>query len=104
MVSTLFLNSCLHITGAVLRSAPINLENIGVVHLRLPSEENENEILKANVEVDGSTIFVSFSKSDIWPFQIENQSEHAVSLTQKVLKLLDGHHYQNEFFTRTLVA
>ncbi|KAH7883589.1 vacuolar protein sorting-associated protein 13 [Phlebopus sp. FC_14] len=63
-------------------SAPINLEDIGVVHLRMPSPTPEMEIVKADVRMEGSTIFVTFRKADGWPFEIENDSDYPVSLCQ----------------------
>ncbi|KAG5731737.1 Vacuolar protein sorting-associated protein 13 [Termitomyces sp. T112] len=67
-------------------SSPINLEDIGTIHFRLRApNHNESEIglVRADVRIDGSTIFVSFSTSEEWPFTIENESEYTVKLCQQ---------------------
>ncbi|KDQ63547.1 hypothetical protein JAAARDRAFT_29565 [Jaapia argillacea MUCL 33604] len=66
-------------------SAPINIEDIGSIHLRLqhPGENNNVQLVRADVQLDGSTIFITFSPADDgWPFVIENVSEYPVSLMQ----------------------
>lgn len=69
------------------RSAPINLEDIGVVHLRLPMDDDEIQLIRADTILDGSIIFVTFRKADGWPFEIENQSDHPVVVFQRVRML-----------------
>ncbi|KAI6047634.1 vacuolar protein sorting-associated protein 13 [Pisolithus marmoratus] len=56
-------------------SAPVSLEDIGVVHLRLPVDENRMEIITADIKLNGSIIFVTFAQSGGWPFEVENQSD-----------------------------
>ncbi|KAH7930968.1 vacuolar protein sorting-associated protein 13 [Leucogyrophana mollusca] len=64
-------------------SSPINIEDIGSVHFRLPSQTGDQwHIIKANVKIDGSTIFVTFSRAEGCPFVIENDSDYTVSLSQ----------------------
>ncbi|KAI6133067.1 vacuolar protein sorting-associated protein 13 [Pisolithus croceorrhizus] len=63
-------------------SAPISLEDIGIVHLRLPVDENQIENVMADIKLNGSIIFVTFSKSDGWPFEVENQSDETVVICQ----------------------
>lgn len=61
------------------------MEDIGSVHLRLkvPGEnETSVRLIRADVQIDGSTIFISFTASDDWPFVIENQSDYAVKMSQ----------------------
>ncbi|KAI6162193.1 vacuolar protein sorting-associated protein 13 [Pisolithus thermaeus] len=69
-------------------SAPISLEDIGIVHLRLPVDENQIENVMADIKLNGSIIFVTFSKSDGWPFEVENQSDETVVICQWVTGLL----------------
>ncbi|KAL4070939.1 vacuolar protein sorting-associated protein 13 [Scleroderma citrinum] len=64
-------------------SSPINLENIGVVHLRLPIDDNEVQLIKADIKLGGSIIFVTFCRVDGWPFEIENKSDHTVAICQR---------------------
>ncbi|KAG1757583.1 vacuolar protein sorting-associated protein 13 [Suillus lakei] len=63
-------------------SAPINIEDIGSVHLRVGLPNGDMHIVKADVMIDGSTIFVILSATDRWPFVIENDSDFLVSMMQ----------------------
>ncbi|KAF9229286.1 vacuolar protein sorting-associated protein 13 [Gyrodon lividus] len=65
-------------------SAPINLQDIGSVHLRVPnaSDDDRMDIVKADIKIDGSTIFVTFLDADEWPYEIENESDYSVSVFQ----------------------
>lgn len=63
------------------------MEDIGSVHFRLraPGDTNSIHIIRADVQIDGSTIFISlFSAKEGWPFIIENESDHSIKLCQKV--------------------
>ncbi|KAG1749982.1 vacuolar protein sorting-associated protein 13 [Suillus paluster] len=63
-------------------SAPINIEDIGSVHLRVRLPNNDMDIVQADVKIDGSTIFVILSAAEGWPFVIENDSDFSVSMMQ----------------------
>jgi vacuolar protein sorting-associated protein 13A/C len=68
-------------------SAPINMEDIGSVHFRLahPDQPDAVRLLRADVQIDGSTIFVYIHAAEEgWPFVIENQSQWAITLSQTV--------------------
>ncbi|KAG6911962.1 hypothetical protein DXG01_000210 [Tephrocybe rancida] len=68
------------------RSPPINVEDIGTVYFRLraPNDKpNDTRLIRSDVRIDGSTIFVSFSASVEWPFLIENDSDYIVNLCQQ---------------------
>ncbi|KAJ7492621.1 vacuolar protein sorting-associated protein 13 [Mycena latifolia] len=68
-------------------SPPIKIEDIGSVHLRLryPGREQEPpQLIRGEVKIDGSTIFISFSRANEgWPFMIENDSDYTVTICQK---------------------
>ncbi|KAJ6604648.1 vacuolar protein sorting-associated protein 13 [Mycena vulgaris] len=68
-------------------SPPIKIEDIGSVHLRLryPGREQDPvQLIRGDVKIDGSTIFISFSRAtEGWPFMIENDSDYTVSICQK---------------------
>ncbi|KAG6813789.1 hypothetical protein H0H92_007201 [Tricholoma furcatifolium] len=67
-------------------SPPINVEDIGTLHFRLrapDSQQDETGLIRSDVNIDGSTIFVSFSTSEEWPFSIENESDYTVNLWQQ---------------------
>lgn len=64
------------------------MEDIGAVHFRLqrPGKPDEVQLIRANVQIDGSMIFVYlYAANDGWPFLIENDSDYPVSVSQTVL-------------------
>ncbi|KAK7468899.1 Vacuolar protein sorting-associated protein 13 [Stygiomarasmius scandens] len=64
-------------------SPPINIEDIGSIHFRLPVSSDDQKLLRADVKVDGSTIFIYISAaSEGWPFVIENGSDFTFSMCQ----------------------
>lgn len=63
-------------------SSPINIEDIGSIHLRVRLPDGDMHIVKADVVIDGSTIFVILSAAEKWPFVIENDSDFSVSVMQ----------------------
>uniref|UniRef100_A0A5K1JWH3 CHIP6 n=1 Tax=Ganoderma boninense TaxID=34458 RepID=A0A5K1JWH3_9APHY len=66
-------------------SAPINLEDIGTVHFRLPTSENgqQSRLMRADVKIEGPTIFVFLNEAtEGWPFRIENDSDLPFTLYQ----------------------
>lgn len=71
----------------ICRSPPIKIEDIGSVHLRLryPGREQEPvQLIRGDVKIDGSTIFISFSRAtEAWPFMIENDSDYTATICQK---------------------
>ncbi|KAK7064233.1 hypothetical protein R3P38DRAFT_3417731, partial [Favolaschia claudopus] len=66
-------------------SPPINIEDIGFVHLRLKSSgRDEVRLIRGDIQIDGSTIFISFSDAaDTWPFIIENHSDYTAVISQR---------------------
>ena len=72
------------------RSPPINLQDIGSVYFRLktPGTASTIRLIRADVKVHGSSIFVSFNHAvEGWPFAIENDSGHQVTFSQTVSSL-----------------
>ncbi|KIM32678.1 hypothetical protein M408DRAFT_326439 [Serendipita vermifera MAFF 305830] len=65
-------------------SEPINMENIGSVHIRLRSNDRRSppQLIKADVEISGATIFVTLLRETKWPFRIENLSDQSFQLAQ----------------------
>jgi hypothetical protein len=49
------------------------------------SDDNQVDIVAANIKIDGSTIFVTFLKADGWPFELENDSDYTVFVCQWVI-------------------
>lgn len=75
------------VNESLARSPPISIEDIGSVHFRLkrPGDGARTHLIRADVKMDGATIFVSLNLSDdCWPFLIENDSSHAVTFCQAV--------------------
>ncbi|KAK7058962.1 Vacuolar protein sorting-associated protein 13 [Paramarasmius palmivorus] len=68
-------------------SPPINIGDIGPVHLRLPRPGNDTgnfTLVRADIKLDGSTVFVHLAPAlDEWPFVIENNSDYTFILCQK---------------------
>ncbi|TFK57082.1 DUF1162-domain-containing protein [Heliocybe sulcata] len=66
-------------------SPPINIEDIGSVHFRLrePGEGGATRLVRADVKIDGATIFVIYSPAeDGWPFLVENDSDFDFAVIQ----------------------
>lgn len=70
------------------RSSPINIQDIGIVHFRLYRAEQESmepDLVRADVAVEGATVQVLLNyENGPWPFIIENNSDYDVSFCQVV--------------------
>jgi vacuolar protein sorting-associated protein 13A/C len=67
------------------RSPPINIEDIGSVHFRLRRLGEQVDLIRADVRIEGSTIFIYLGlATEGWPFVIENDSDHVVEFSQQV--------------------
>lgn len=64
------------------------MEDIGSVHFRLrkpAAESHEQYLMRADVKMEGSTIFVFIAEAtEGWPFIIENDSDYTFTLYQTV--------------------
>ena len=49
-----------------------------------PEGGSEVDLIRAEIAIESSTIFVVLSKSDEWPFEIENDTDYAFTFSQKV--------------------
>lgn len=48
-------------------------------------ESDDIHLVRADVRIDGSTIFVAFSPAEEgWPFVVENDSDYKISMQQTV--------------------
>lgn len=64
-------------------SAPFNIEDVGSVHLRLAKAGQHQHLIKAEVLLEGPTIFISLSQEDgPWPFMLRNESDYTVQFMQ----------------------
>ncbi|THH34126.1 hypothetical protein EUX98_g96 [Antrodiella citrinella] len=66
-------------------SAPINIEDIGVMHFRLkaPRENGDVRLMRADVKLGGATIFIVISQEEEgWPFTIENETDFSMWTVQ----------------------
>ena len=73
------------ITYIYTRSPAINMEDIGIVHVRLPSSEHTSTLVLVDIKIDASTFFIYLQEADDhWPFKIENESEYVVDFAQMV--------------------
>ncbi|EIM83408.1 uncharacterized protein STEHIDRAFT_170692 [Stereum hirsutum FP-91666 SS1] len=66
-------------------SPPFSVEDIGSVHFRLkePGERSTSHLIRADIKMDYSTIFVTINLADDdWPFTVENDSSYDLSFCQ----------------------
>lgn len=63
-------------------SPPINMEDIGSIHLRLKTLEDTIRLMRADVQIALSSIFITFTETDDWPFVIENESDYTLKISQ----------------------
>ncbi|KAH9835542.1 vacuolar protein sorting-associated protein 13 [Rhodofomes roseus] len=64
-------------------SAPINMEDIGSMHFRLQKPGGVPSLMRADVRMEGSSIFIFISDaSEGWPFTIENDSGSDFAFSQ----------------------
>jgi vacuolar protein sorting-associated protein 13A/C len=42
------------------------------------------DLIRAEIMIEASTIFVILSKSDEWPFEIENDTDYSFKFSQRV--------------------
>ncbi|CAE6413624.1 unnamed protein product [Rhizoctonia solani] len=74
-------------------SAPINIQDIGRVHLRMATPENEQHhhphLLRTEIALEGSTMFIILSReTGPWPFKIDNQSDYPITISQMASSFL----------------
>lgn len=64
------------------------MENVGSVHVRLQPNEQRGtiQLIKADVEISGATIFIILQRETRWPFRIENLSDHQFTMIQSVFQ------------------
>lgn len=61
------------------------MEDIGIVHVRLPSSEHASTLVRVDIKIDASTFFIYLQDAgDHWPFKIENESDYVVDFAQMV--------------------
>ncbi|SNX84266.1 related to VPS13 - involved in regulating membrane traffic [Melanopsichium pennsylvanicum] len=64
-------------------SAPFNIEDIGSVHLRLAKAGYHQHLVKAEVLLEGPTIFITLSQENgPWPYMLRNESDYTVQFMQ----------------------
>ncbi|KAL0951191.1 hypothetical protein HGRIS_007919 [Hohenbuehelia grisea] len=74
-------------------SSPINIEDIGSVHLRLKDRRqssHQERLIRADIKLDGSTIFINLcDASGEYPLEIENESDFAFTVSQTDKRALE---------------
>lgn len=67
------------------RSAPVNLQDLGVIHAKLPTTvEDKLDLARVEVALGGPTIWITIKhETGPWPFRIENASDYRVQFFQK---------------------
>ncbi|KAL9941010.1 hypothetical protein V8E36_000498 [Tilletia maclaganii] len=64
-------------------TAPFNIEDIGSVHLRIAKSGQHQHLLRADVLLEGPTIFITISlEQGPWPYMLRNESDYTVTFMQ----------------------
>ncbi|EST05630.1 Vacuolar protein sorting-associated protein 13A N-terminal domain protein [Kalmanozyma brasiliensis GHG001] len=64
-------------------TAPFNIEDIGSVFLRIAKTGQHQHLIKAEVLLEGPTIFISLSLEEgPWPYMLRNESDYTVQFMQ----------------------
>ncbi|TIC36939.1 hypothetical protein E3Q08_04156 [Wallemia mellicola] len=72
-------------------SAPFSLTDVGPVHLRMRHSDRTEHLIKADVYIEGPTIFVYLKRdTDPWPFKIENNSDSGIEIWQSTTEGYDN--------------
>ncbi|KAI9279983.1 hypothetical protein BY458DRAFT_470198 [Sporodiniella umbellata] len=71
---------CIRRHGSKAWSAPVNIQDIGKMYVRLDGEHSQ--LVRISVSVKDSTLFSTFSEDEQWPYQIVNDSSVDIELTQ----------------------
>ncbi|KAG9019286.1 hypothetical protein FRB90_004293 [Tulasnella sp. 427] len=66
-------------------SPPANLQDLGVVHVKIPTTDEDNpDLARVEVALGGPTIWITLKhEKGPWPFRIENASDYQVQFYQK---------------------
>ncbi|KAG0173105.1 hypothetical protein DFQ30_008890 [Apophysomyces sp. BC1015] len=79
-------------------SAPFNIEEIGVVHVRLNSADNvTNDLMRVTIVLQDATIFIIFTKekSDRWPYLLVNETKEDITFYQEDISILSDDQSSN---------
>ncbi len=82
------LSITIHHPTLVLWSAPINLADVGRVHVRVQdptSESRREKLFRVDTQIEGSSIFLFVAEeTGRWPLQIRNETDFAFRFQQTV--------------------
>jgi len=56
-------------------SSPFYISNVGRVHVKLAKEKQRQQLIKAEILMEGATIFINLTLTKYWPFTIQNESD-----------------------------
>lgn len=56
-------------------TSPFNIANIGRIHVKIAKDKQRQRLLKAEILLEGATLFLHLSISEHWPFSIRNESD-----------------------------
>jgi len=66
-------------------TSPINIDNIGTYYLKFTKYNiSHEELIKVNIVLHDATVYISLTKSVIWPIRIVNEYNSDVIIYQKV--------------------
>lgn len=64
-------------------TAPFNIEDVGSVHLRIAKAGHHQHLVKAEILLEGPTIFISLSyEKGPWPYMLRNESDYTITFMQ----------------------
>ncbi|CAO1638595.1 unnamed protein product [Sympodiomycopsis kandeliae] len=64
-------------------TAPFNIEDVGTVHLRIAKSGQHQQLIKAEVLLEGPTVFITLShEKGAWPFMLRNESDYTITFMQ----------------------
>ena len=75
-------------------TAPINIDSIGTFYLKLTKvNSNHEDLIKVDIILNNATVYISLTKSVIWPIRIINESRNDVIIYQKVINKCNNNKY-----------
>ena len=67
------------------RSAPVNINDIGRIHLKLAKADREIHLLRIEILLEQATVFLILNREEgKWPYRIDNHSNVDVVFYQQV--------------------
>lgn len=70
-------------------TSSINIDSIGIYYLKLTKlNDNKEDLIKIDIVLKNATVYISLTKSSIWPIRITNEYRNEIIIYQKVNKYI----------------